>query len=292
MEYSDFETAFGGQPISEKDFGMAYASHESKRQERKKAKKCRGGPQAKFLGSPLSMLYEDGAEGEQEQDRSMWKKMDPVPAMSMKPSLYSQPSYEAFVGEAPSLPKVAGPSRLEGDNPPSDYFGVNPNDSFVTTRASREGFSDMKAPYINTIGDDKSFRLQPDFSTTFLQKGLAKASGKQYTAPADSEWQNSFSSIQPASSTLPQPQDMDWKSQRSAWYASLRNKSDANEVVSPSGFDNEKRAILQKLDRIFSRLDDIERNTVENSQTEILLFTMTGLGIIFLMDVAVRASSK
>jgi hypothetical protein len=292
MDYSDFETAFAGQPTSEKDFGMAYASHESKRQERKKAKKCRGGPQAKFIGSPLSMLYEGDGEAEQDPDRRMWKKMDPVPAMSLKPSSWSQPTYEPFVGEAPSLPKVAGPNRLEGDNPPSDYFGANPSDGFTAQRATREGFTDMKAPYINTIGDDKSFRLQPDFSSTFLQKGLAKAAGKQFTAPADSEWQTGFSSLQPASSTLPQPQDMDWKSQRSSWYASLRNKSEENDVQSAPAFDAEKRAILQKLDRIFARLDDIERNTVENSQTEILLFTMTGLGIIFLMDVAVRAASK
>jgi hypothetical protein len=299
MEYSDYETAFAdGQPMSEKDVGMGYASHESKRQERKKAKKCRGGPQAKFIGSPLSMLYEENQSSTEstDPDRRMWKKMDPVPAMSTKPSQWSSASYEPFVGEAPALPpKVAGPRKLEGDNTPSDYFGANPNEAVIQkASATREGFtSNMQAPYINTIGDDKSFRLQPDFSTTYLQKGLAKASGKQYTSPSDDEWQTGFSSLQPAASTLPQPFDQDWKSQRSSWYSMLRNKSeDAQTPQQTSILDADKRAILQKLDRIFSRLDDLERSTVENSQTEILLFTMTGLGIIFLMDLAVRAASK
>lgn len=296
MEYSDYETAFAaGQPMSEKDIGMGYASHESKRQERKKAKKCRGGPQAKFIGSPLSMLYEENQTTETtDPDRRMWKKMDPVPAMSTKPSEWSSASYEPFVGDAPTLPpKVAGPNKLEGDNAPSDYFGANPNEIPIQKK-SKEGFTQQQAPYINTIGDDKSFRLQPDFSTTYLQKGLGKATGKQYSAPSDDEWQSGFSSIQPATSTLPQPFDQDWKSQRSSWYSLLRNKSEdsTNTVQQTSIVDADKRAILQKLDRIFSRLDDLERSTVENSQTEILLFTMTGLGIIFLMDLAVRAASK
>jgi hypothetical protein len=46
------------------------------------------------------------------------------------------------------------------------------------------------------------------------------------------------------------------------------------------------------LDRIFARLDDMESVKAENAQTEVLLFILTGLGVIFLMDVGCRAASS
>lgn len=53
-----------------------------------------------------------------------------------------------------------------------------------------------------------------------------------------------------------------------------------------------KREVLEKLDRIFARMNDLENQKAENAQTEVLLFIATGLGIIFLMDIGCRISSK
>ena len=52
-----------------------------------------------------------------------------------------------------------------------------------------------------------------------------------------------------------------------------------------------KREVMKKLDRIFARLDDMEQVKAENAQTEVLLFIMTGLGVIFLMDIGCRAAA-
>jgi hypothetical protein len=46
------------------------------------------------------------------------------------------------------------------------------------------------------------------------------------------------------------------------------------------------------LDKIFARLDDMEAQKTENAQTEVLLFIMTGLGVIFLMDIGCRAAAS
>jgi hypothetical protein len=50
--------------------------------------------------------------------------------------------------------------------------------------------------------------------------------------------------------------------------------------------------VLHKLDKIFARLDDMESAKSENSQTEVLLFILTGLGVIFMMDIGCRASMR
>jgi hypothetical protein len=53
-----------------------------------------------------------------------------------------------------------------------------------------------------------------------------------------------------------------------------------------------RREVLTKLDKIFARLDDMEAQKTENAQTEVLLFIMTGLGVIFLMDIGCRAAAS
>jgi predicted KAP-like P-loop ATPase len=52
-----------------------------------------------------------------------------------------------------------------------------------------------------------------------------------------------------------------------------------------------RKEVLTKLDKIFARLDDMDTVKSENVQTEILMFIMTGLGVIFLMDISCRAAS-
>jgi len=39
---------------------------------------------------------------------------------------------------------------------------------------------------------------------------------------------------------------------------------------------------------LFSRLDDLESQRGENTQTEILLFVMSGLFVVFSMDILTR----
>ena len=46
-----------------------------------------------------------------------------------------------------------------------------------------------------------------------------------------------------------------------------------------------------KIDKIFSRLDELETsrtNETGNAQTEVLLFIMSGIFVLFLTDLAVR----
>jgi hypothetical protein len=103
-------------------------------------------------------------------------------------------------------------------------------------------------------------------------------------------------------SILPFPNvDNFWKNNpntggQSSFFAQLR--APGGEPSGPLEADHEvtdvpasRREVLTKLDKIFARLDDMEVSKSENAQTEVLLFIMTGLGIIFLMDISCRAAS-
>jgi hypothetical protein len=56
--------------------------------------------------------------------------------------------------------------------------------------------------------------------------------------------------------------------------------------------DRSKEEMLKKMDNILSRLDDLQYSNQENAQKEVLLFIMTGLGVLFVMDIACRAAIR
>ena len=57
-------------------------------------------------------------------------------------------------------------------------------------------------------------------------------------------------------------------------------------VIQPSPEDG--RDVIKKLDKIFARLDDLENRKSENANTEVVLFVMSGIFILFTMDLLVR----
>jgi len=60
--------------------------------------------------------------------------------------------------------------------------------------------------------------------------------------------------------------------------------------VQPSPEDG--RDVIKKLDKIFARLDDLENRKSENANTEVVLFVMSGLFILFTMDLLVRKAGN
>ncbi len=222
-----------------------------------------------------------------------------------------QYNYETFVGAMDDLPAirkdVAGPTALvKGSDTPS-FFGANPNDSSTSIVAARktEGFQSGAAPFVNVIGNEEGYRLEPDFAASFSSRGAQKAAGGASAAgpsPVSKEDDYLTPTGMMPNSILPVPNvDVFWKENglaggQSSFFSSLRAPGGK-----PSGTVNEvqaddvpitKKEVLSKLDRIFARLDDMESGKSENAQTEVLLFILTGLGVIFLMDVGCRAVAR
>jgi len=134
-------------------------AEESRRQEKKKARKCRG-PALTYLNSGMNMV------GAVDPDRPATKRMDPVDSLNeMKTHSPVTQQYEYFVGSSESLPNVKGASEIESQNVPS-FFGADPVDSACSLPKKRtvtENFTSSEAPYVDVIGENDSYRLKPDF---------------------------------------------------------------------------------------------------------------------------------
>lgn len=285
----------------------------SRRQEKKKARRCRG-PALTYLNDGYNMV------GSVDPDRPATKPMPLVPAfnkatgMTQHAPVTQQYNYESFVGDMDSLPAirndVEGPTQLQPINAPA-FFGASPNDDGVHSGPAKkkglvETFTSEVSPFVNVIGTDESYLLQPDFSKTFAAKGASRAESVPINSgpsPVDQETSYLTPTKMLPNSILPYPNiDMFWKNSpvaggQSSFFSKLKYPSgEPTGTVKDTDYSTEspmsRREVLTKLDKIFARLDDMDAGKSENAQTEVLLFVMTGLGVIFLMDIGCRAAAS
>lgn len=275
MELCSIEDAFP-------DFGSQKVA---RKEERRKAKKCKG-PALTYLEPDTGLLPVT------DPDRPAVKPLPEVPPINPKTGLREHspvdaPQAEPFsdmTGEykqllaslqsekAPeplteilnTMPKgVAGPNKLEKPKVPvPTFFGADEEDEV-------EGF----ASYTNVIGDDPSYKLNSDFSQTFQGKGLAKAAGTDLPAV---------------------PSNMFWKPlTHGGAKTSFYSKADLQmPKKAPESLPGDMTQVLYKLDKIFTRLDDLESRKSENANTEVVMFVMTGLFVMFSMDLLVRKTGN
>jgi hypothetical protein len=310
MDGCDYNEAFPTGPVGSIACLGRGAAEESRRQEKKKARRCRG-PQANYLNNGWNMV----GPVDTDPDRPATKPMDPIPAlnthtgMTQHQPVTQQYNYESFVGEMDSLPAilsdVSGPNALQKKSSPS-FFGADPEENETTLVSKRglvEGFQSESAPFTNVIGSEEAYKLLPDFTTAFGSRGTNAATGSPSASgpsPVKAETAYLTPTQMMPNSILPVPNvDVFWKENglaggQSSFFSSLRSPGGQ-----PSGpqVDHEtaeppasRREMLTKLDKIFARLDDMESAKSDNAQTEVLLFILTGLGVIFLMDLGCRAT--
>ncbi len=313
MDGCSLNDAFPGGPYASAgciDNGQAEIS---RRQEKKKARRCRG-PALTYLNEGYNMV------GSVDPDRPAATPMFPVPALNKATGLTEhapvtqQYNYESFVGGMDSLPAirkdVEGTTELQQATAPS-FFGASPNDSGASAKPRKAGLVETftggaAAPFVNVIGKDETYTLEPSFSKTFAAKGATKAESVPTTigpSPVDEEMSYLTPTKMLPNSILPYPNvDMFWKNSpvaggQSSFFSQLKYPSgEPTGTVKDTDYSTEspvsRREVLSKLDRIFARLDDMDATKSENAQTEVLLFIMTGLGVIFLMDIGCRAAAS
>lgn len=301
MEGCLLQDAYPGGPYASAgclDNGQAEIS---RRQEKKKARRCRG-PALTYLNEGMNMV------GPVDPDRQTVVPMAPVPAMNTSTGLTEhmpvtqQYNYESFVGGMDSLPAIrkdVEPTTALQPMEAPKFFGAKPNESVGGKKGFVESFQSSVSPFVNIIGTDESYLLQPDFTKTFSAKGAGKAESVPIPSgpsPVGKEMELlSPEANKLPNSILPTPNlDIFWKqSPIAGGQASFMSQYQQQSYNEPARESTPNRQeVLTKLDKIFARLSDLEQTQPEHAQTEILLFIMTGLGVIFLMDVACRAVAR
>jgi hypothetical protein len=182
------------------------------------------------------------------------------------------------------------------------YFGADPSDDGATTKKL------SIAPFVDYIEDEDTYNFNnADYTKTFNGLGFDKASGaplktkglpfakrSDFLAPIHEE---------PSANLLSEPSLLGWKGKDKGLWT---NQFGRSYVVPESTRETEalanqrdlvsrksdQRALMEKMDAIYSRLDQLEKGSPESAQTETLLFVMSGLGLIFFLDLACRTASK
>ena len=164
------------------------------------------------------------------------------------------------------------------------------------------------APFIDYIDDEDTYNFdKADYTASFNTKGFDKATG----APLQSKGQpfakrgDFLTPIHksPADQWNSEPALLDWKNKDKGLWSSQFEKSylvpeSTRETMAatrdvPAG---ERMELMKKMDAIYRRLDAMEAGGAgsagPNAQTETLLFVMSGLGLIFFLDLACRTAGR
>jgi hypothetical protein len=297
-----------------------YSSKEARREERRKAKKCRG--------PPMSFL------DVKDPDRQHLNKTPAVPAMNSATGLREHVPVDSPVGYEPFTSETGLRQGREATEPYSNYTGPE------TQSKKAQGFQGgpNASPY---QGCDYNNDLMCQRLRETLPRSdddpvgdkvrsvipISAASAKPQTQKKNyfgADPEDGFADYQPEaanflmeptiengfgigsgpSAALPVPSVSDyWKPLTAAGVET----SFFNTLPAPGGRyvrqdkvkekvpQWEEPSINRKIDQIMARLDDIQRRSSgspEQAQTEIMMFVSSGIFVLFLMDLLVKKGGK
>lgn len=201
---------------------------------------------------------------DKDSDRQNINKLPIVPAMNpaMNPATGLREHTLDALEMEPFVPRNDGDVKgdLVRNQMPCNIPGTTERQKSCTSWFGADN-DDSFADY---VPESQNYRLQPDFLKAFEQAGIARAG-----------------------STLPNPSaNMYWK----PLTASGAQTSFINKLPPPGG-EYTQDDIMKKLDKLWARLDDMNRSTPEQVTSELLMFISSGIFVLFMMDLLVKKGS-
>jgi hypothetical protein len=291
MNYCSLEDAYGA-PGSNP---MSQSNAVAKKEERKKAKRCRG-PPLTFLGL------------DKDPDRQQLNKLPDAPAMNPATGLREHvpveesQGYEPFVtyigtgvGEVLStkygIQDISSKLRDDVQQAQDDAAGMNTLPQLSPARAVLtpvKQTSKLFTKFGSDPEDGDSFADYHPDAKNFLMEPSVTAAFYQNPNTGDGA---------ASASTLPIPSVMDvWKPMTpagadTAYFQSLPRPGGTY----PKADGNSHESLSRKIDTIMTRLDEMKRGHIispDQSQTDVLLFVSSGIFVLFMMDLLVRKGSS
>ena len=279
MNYCSLDDAFqalGGAPTPGCEGSSA--AKQARKEERRKAKRCKGPPLAFFdpdqstqgtvealTDASATSHWSDAHTNEASQEEFHHKKHQPD---QDRPNFDKDPLYEYVQREVNDHVMHVTGSTTEAYRPSrKSFFGADPDEE--VTLASE--------PQVSAF-ESRGGSTQSTFETAFEPTRLS--------APS--------MAVQPATSTMPFP-NMYWKSKTPAQSAFIEHLPpmpiSSNRIRHDSR--DEMDAMKRKIDRLFSQLEDMKGGSASPEQmtSEIMMFVSSGIVILFLMDLMVKKTS-
>lgn len=274
------------------------AGRVARKEERRRAKSCKG---------PALSFLKGGGDLGVDVDRQSWG----ASAAAREPELLTNDSSmlklgweekEGFEGSAaerePGVdvigsntklpnPKIVGRStelpKLAAETP--SYFGAGEDGIPVSEPPTTgrvpnavESFADFSA----LPGDNPGYQLRPEFLGSFGAVGYEKSSGRALldTPNLNDAWKPLTGSGGNTSFFEKLP-----------WPGGRSNGRGSTDSQLCSMSREEKEALVKKIDLLFAKLERLEGRRNENSSTEVALFVLSGVFLMFGLDVVRRTAS-
>ena len=258
MNYCALEDAYqeiGGAPSP--GCAMEYATKAARKEERRRAKHNKIAPPAISAISAISIDHMENVE-ENQSESFQRRHKHPENTAPIGSAEFDKDPLHNYVVEQQRAHLMAVPVVTEHLSSRKKFFGADPD-------------GDAFADY---IPDQDNYRLQPDFLTAFEHAGVAKAgsaiklpnpSANMYWKPLTPRGETSF---------------MESPSQQKYYQDATR----AQGAISNT-------EIMNKIDKIFARLDDMNTSSPEQIHSELLMFISSGIFVLFMMDLLVKKGS-
>lgn len=270
MEYCSLNDAFpatGPPPVGCRGGDSTNAALQS---EKKKSKRCKA-PRLTFVDSNLDEAAAGGAAPPPDADPdrpAVGARTEPPKAFRNAAGVGVEEGFAA--GMQPVIEAVAPSVQNSATTRATpSWFGRHVDEGFTPYTGTVSGPDDKPA------GNSQEYMLQPSFDKSFSGLGLDKSNGGP---------------------VLPLPNLADrWKPMTPGGETAFFERVQGGPRVGTQGVETmtDAQEIKKKLDRIFSRLDEIEgrRACTDNNNTEVGMFVMSGLFVLFFMDLLVRKTS-
>ena len=292
------------------------AATQSRKNERKRAAKCRNSNSNDAYYKSGQSLLGNSSERSEEDAYKEIPENSPVHRLKALAKMAKTEKADALLEDfqdglkttLPIIQKMKAKTDAETfESGVPAYFGADPSDDCAKTASATTKKLSI-APFVDYIEDEDTYNFNnADYTKTFNGLGFDKASGaplktkglpftkrSDFLAPIHEE---------PSANLLSEPSLLGWKGKdKGLWtnqfgrsYVVPESTRETEAVANQRDLvsrKSEQRALMEKMDAIYSRLDQLEKGSPESAQTETLLFVMSGLGLIFFLDLACRTASK
>jgi hypothetical protein len=267
-----------------------YSTKIARKEERKRARKCKGPPATFFNTTPVA---DDEPDGVYTNDTGLKAHTPATKQYAMEP--YSS-DIKTATGIGTDLDVIRARKKKQADfflpevqndsgKPDTDTnTEINYTAPVMTDTIRKKKFfgaspeDDTFADYDPDKGD---YKLEPEFTKAFSGSGVGRAGSNTHAAilpipSVDMYWKpNMMSGAQTAFiEKLPPP---------GGEYA--RDTTDYGDIS--------MKDVMKKMDKIFARLDDMNSaSSPEQTTSELMMFISSGIFVLFMMDLLVKHGNK
>jgi hypothetical protein len=193
----------------------------------------------------------------------------------------------------PQEPSVIEPDRAAHNyKQPAELLGEKPrNDTTTSISSYLIGVNDPGEdyfPYPNGAGDepgfDKSFMLDPNWSDQFMDR---VPSPKAETPPFPGASVDGYSTLY---RRIPPPQSNNDEKRGMVKEEEIKEQHNPTTIMGAAATMSPE--IQKRIDEIFSKIDQLEVSRSESNHSEIILFVMTGIFVLLMLDLLLKQGCR